>query len=74
MREFLTVIGEHYYVVLFAACDEKYLGQILSIIDPLGLLFKDKLTKQHCIKNKAGVGSAHAVVQQRPPSRLEPGP
>lgn len=55
VKEFLTTISDYYYLVLFVACDENYLGQVLPLVDPLGIFFKDRLTKADCVRTKGEV-------------------
>lgn len=55
LYEFLDIISQFYYLVVFVASHERVSKLLLKKVDPLGIYFKDVLRQGNCVKLKTGV-------------------
>lgn len=55
MNEFLTILSEFYYLVIYSASDERIVKHLMKYIDSQGVFFKDILSKNECVTLKNGV-------------------
>lgn len=54
--EFLEIVSNFYYLVVFVGCHDRIAKHLLKMTDPKGIYFKDRLMQSNCIKLKNGVG------------------